>query len=52
MCGMKSKPRITVPIFHNRYPLGLAVSLPNLLTWLKIEYGLGYKQIEMIVIIK
>ena len=52
MCGMKSKPRITVPIFHNRYPLGLVDLLPKLLTWLKIEYCSGYKQIEMIVIIK
>jgi len=52
MCGMKSKPRITVPIFHNRYPLGFVDLLPKLLTWLKREYGSGYKQIEMIVIIK
>ena len=49
---MKSKPRIIVPIFHNRYPLGLADLLPKLLTWLKIEYDPGYKQIEMTVIIK
>ena len=49
---MKSKPRITVPISHNKYPLGLADLLPKLLTWLKSEYGSGYKQIEMIVIRK
>ena len=52
MCGMRSKPRIIVPIFHNTYPLGLADLQPKLLTWLKIEYGSGYKQIEMIVITK
>ncbi len=49
---MKSKPTITVPISHNRYPLGLAYLLPKLLTWLKIEYGPEYKQIEIIVIMK
>ena len=52
MCGMKSKPKITVPTFHKRDPLGLVDLLPNLLTCLKIEYGSGYKQIEMIVINK